>query len=52
MSTTDTAASSGETPFFDLRVARKTALARDIWGFELRHPLGDALPPFTACSGC
>ena len=50
MSTTDTAASSGETPFFDLRVARKTALARDIWGFELRHPLGDALPPFTAGS--
>jgi len=50
VSTANTAAGSGETPFFDLRVTRKLALARDIWGFELRHPLGDALPPFTAGS--
>jgi phthalate 4,5-dioxygenase reductase subunit len=39
-----------EPPFIDLRVARKTALARDIWGFELRHPQGLALPAFSAGS--
>ena len=39
-----------EPPFFELRVARKTLLARDIHGFELRHPQAAALPPFTAGS--
>ena len=42
------AASAAEMPFFDLLVSGKALLARDIWGFELRHPRGDALPPFTA----
>jgi len=44
----ETLAGIGEAPFTELRVARKTALARDIWGFELRHPHGEALLPFTA----
>ena len=37
-----------ETPFFNLKVTHKTALAHDIWGFELRDPQGAALPSFTA----
>ncbi len=31
-----------------LRVVSKTAVAQDIWCFELRHPDGLALPAFTA----
>lgn len=34
----------------DLQVASKTQVATDIWCFELRHPQGQALPPFTAGS--
>lgn len=37
-----------ESPFSDLQVARKRALAKDIVFFELRHPQGLALPAFTA----
>ena len=37
-----------EPPFMDLQVARKSPVAQDIWCFELRHPAGQALPPFTA----
>lgn len=37
-----------ESPFSDLQVARKRALANDIVLFELRHPEGLALPVFTA----
>ncbi len=44
----DTPAAAAEMPFIALQVTRKAALARDIWGFELRHPRGDALVPFTA----
>ena len=36
-----------EPPFSALKVVRKTALAKDIFWFELRHPEGLALPPFT-----
>lgn len=50
MNTTDTAALGGEPPFFPLRVVRKSRLARDIWGFDLREPSGAALPAFTAGS--
>ena len=39
-----------EPPFFELRVTRKSLLARDIHGFELRHPQDLPLPPFTAGS--
>lgn len=39
-----------EAPFFDVRVARKAAVARDIWCFELRDPGGQPLPSFTAGS--
>ena len=39
-----------EPPFFEVRVARKTAVAKDTWWFELRHPQGLPLPPFTAGS--
>ena len=42
------AAQANEPPFFDLRVARKAVIAQDIHWFELRHPQGHALPPFTA----
>ena len=41
---------AAEPPFFELQVARKSLLARDIHGFELRHPGAAALPPFTAGS--
>ena len=41
---------AAEPPFFELQVARKCLLARDIHGFELRHPGAAALPPFTAGS--
>jgi phthalate 4,5-dioxygenase reductase subunit len=34
----------------DLQVSAKTQVATDIWCFELRHPQGEALPPFTAGS--
>jgi phthalate 4,5-dioxygenase reductase component len=44
------AAPATEPPFFDLRVARKALIAQDIHWFELRHPHGDALPPFGAGS--
>jgi phthalate 4,5-dioxygenase reductase component len=37
-----------EPPFMALRVLSKTAVAQDIWSFELRHPQGLALPAFTA----
>jgi phthalate 4,5-dioxygenase reductase subunit len=50
VSTNYTPTDAGEAPFADLRVTRKTALAHDIWGFELRHPQGAALPSFTAGS--
>lgn len=46
----DHAASPSEPPFAPLRVARKFALAQDIWGFELRDPQNDALAAFTAGS--
>ena len=36
-----------EPPFFTVTVARKTSIAKDICEFELRHPLGLALPAFT-----
>ncbi len=39
-----------EPPFTDLRVSAKTLLATDIWQFDLRHPHGEALTPFTAGS--
>ncbi|MEP6968888.1 MAG: PDR/VanB family oxidoreductase [Betaproteobacteria bacterium] len=41
-------ASPAEPPFMDLRVTRKSLLAQDVWWFELRHPDGEPLPPFTA----
>ena len=44
----DPPAESAEPPFMDLRVARKAQVAQDIWCFDLRHPDGAALPPFTA----
>ncbi len=37
-----------EAPFSGLKVVRKTAVAKDIFEFELRHPQGLPLPPFTA----
>lgn len=37
-----------EPPFMDLQLLRKTLVAQDIWCFELRHPRGETLPPFTA----
>ena len=37
-----------EPPFMTLRVVSKTAVAQDIWSFELRHAQGLALPAFTA----
>lgn len=37
-----------EPPFMALRVVRKTPVAPDTWCFELRHPLDQELPPFTA----
>ena len=37
-----------EPDFFNVRVARKQALAGGIYLFELRHPDGGDLPPFTA----
>ena len=39
-----------EAPFFNVKVTRKAALAKDIFGFELRHLEGHVLPPFTAGS--
>lgn len=39
--------SATEPPFFDVTVAQKSAAAKDIFTFELRHPLGLALPAFT-----
>jgi phthalate 4,5-dioxygenase reductase component len=36
-----------EPPFFAVSVTRKTAVAKDIFEFELRHPQGLALPEFT-----
>ncbi len=39
-----------EPPFVDLLVARKATVARDTYWFELRHPQGLPLPPFTAGS--
>ena len=41
---------SPEPPFMDLNVVGKTQVATDIWCFELRHPQGRELPPFTAGS--
>jgi phthalate 4,5-dioxygenase reductase component len=38
---------SGEPPFFSVTVTRKARVAKDIFEFELRHPLGTALPSFT-----
>ena len=34
----DTPQAATETPFLALQVVRKATLAKDIWGFELRHP--------------
>jgi phthalate 4,5-dioxygenase reductase subunit len=39
---------TAEVPFFDVIVARKETIAKDTFWFELRHPNGAALPPFTA----
>lgn len=39
-----------EPPFFPVVVARKATVARDTFWFELRHPDGLPLPPFTAGS--
>jgi phthalate 4,5-dioxygenase reductase component len=36
-----------EPPFFEVTVTRKTAVAKDIFEFELRHPQGLPLPAFT-----
>ena len=36
-----------ELPFFEVQVAQKTAIAKDIWWFLLRHPQGLPLPAFT-----
>ncbi len=46
----DTSAAIVEPPFFQVTVARKTRVAKDIWWFELRQPDGAALPLFTAGS--
>lgn len=43
-------AATPEPPFFDVRVAHKATVAKDIYGFELRHPQGLVLPPFSAGS--
>ena len=48
--TVPTLAVTPEPPFMDLLVATKTQVATDVWCFELRHPQGQALPPFTAGS--
>ena len=45
---TNPSALAKESPFMALRVVRKTAVANDIWRFELRHPQGLPLPTFTA----
>jgi phthalate 4,5-dioxygenase reductase subunit len=44
---TGTPGSPNEPPFTGLKVARKAALTPDIFLFELRHPDGADLPPFT-----
>ncbi len=44
------AATYTEPPFFEVEVSRKTAVAQDIFSFELRHPLNLPLPVFTAGS--
>ena len=36
-----------EPPFFPVVVARKSTVANDTYWFELRHPEGLSLPPFT-----
>ena len=36
-----------EPPFFEVAVAKKMVVAKDIFEFELRHPQGLALPAFT-----
>ncbi|MDO9405725.1 MAG: PDR/VanB family oxidoreductase [Polaromonas sp.] len=43
-------AATAEPEFTSLKVTRKEAVAAGIYLFELRHPLGEALPPFTAGS--
>lgn len=45
---TKPSAADEEPPFMALRVVSKTAVAQDIWCFELRHTQGVALPAFTA----
>jgi phthalate 4,5-dioxygenase reductase component len=45
---TEHATTTPEPPFMDLLVSAKTQVATDIWCFELRHPQGQPLPPFTA----
>lgn len=45
--TPDASMTPVEQPFFPLRVARKAAVAKDIYCFELTHPQGLPLPPFT-----
>lgn len=47
MSANSVPAASVEPPFFDVRVTQKAAIARDTWWFELRHPEGGPLPPYT-----
>lgn len=37
-----------EPPFTALQIAAKVLVSTDTWSFELRHPHGDALPPFSA----
>lgn len=45
---TKSSTATPESPFMALRVVSKTAVANDIWCFELRHPQGLPLPVFTA----
>ena len=48
--TADKAAATVEPPFFEVEVVRKSAIAQDIFSFELRHPQHVPLPAFTAGS--
>lgn len=46
----DPSSPATEAPFFEVLVTGKETVAKDIYSFELRHPDGAALPPFTAGS--
>lgn len=45
--TTGPAPATAESPFFELKVTRKAAVAKDTFWFELHSPEGTPLPPFT-----